>query len=41
MTEHTPPRVEEDPEARVQAPDNGENEVYVASQWKLVWWRFR
>jgi len=41
MTEHTPPRVEEDPEARVQAPDHGENEVYVASQWKLVWWRFR
>jgi peptide/nickel transport system permease protein len=43
MTEQTPPRVEEDPEAPVQAPDRREKEaeIYVASQWKLVWWRFR
>jgi peptide/nickel transport system permease protein len=43
MTEQMPPRVQEDPEAPVQAPDRGakEAEIYVASQWKLVWWRFR
>jgi peptide/nickel transport system permease protein len=43
MTEQMPPRVQEDPEAPVQAPDREakEAEIYVASQWKLVWWRFR
>jgi peptide/nickel transport system permease protein len=41
LTEPPQPQVQEDPEAPVQAPDHGENEIYVASQWKLVWWRFR
>jgi peptide/nickel transport system permease protein len=43
MAEQMPPKVQEDPEAPVQAPDRGEREaeIYVASQWKLVWWRFR
>jgi peptide/nickel transport system permease protein len=39
MTEQMPPRVQEEAPARV--PDHGEAEIYVASQWKLVWWRFR
>src|SRR5215217_1433264 len=39
MTEQMPPRVQE--EAPARAPDHGEAEIYVASQWKLVWWRFR
>ena len=43
MTDQMPQRVQEDTEAPVQAPDHGakEAEIYVASQWKLVWWRFR
>src|SRR5215210_9425137 len=43
MTEQTPPQVKEDPQAQQRATERGdrEAEIYVASQWKLVWWRFR
>ena len=43
MTEPPQPQVQEEQEARQRATDLGEKEaeIYVASQWKLVWWRFR
>ena len=41
MTEPPQPQVQEDPEAKQRTADHGESEIYVASQWKLVWWRFR
>ena len=43
MTEPPQPQVQEDQEALQRATDLGEKEaeIYVASQWKLVWWRFR
>src|ERR671919_82010 len=43
MTEPPQPQIQEEPEARQQATERGEREaeIYVASQWKLVWWRFR
>jgi peptide/nickel transport system permease protein len=42
MTEQTPPQVQEDPKVqRTTEREEREAEIYVASQWKLVWWRFR
>jgi peptide/nickel transport system permease protein len=43
MTEPPQPQVQEDTEAYQRATERGEKEaeIYVASQWKLVWWRFR
>ena len=43
MTEPPQPQVHEEEEALQRATDLGEKEaeIYVASQWKLVWWRFR
>ena len=43
MTEPPQPQVQEEQEALQRATDLGEKEaeIYVASQWKLVWWRFR
>jgi peptide/nickel transport system permease protein len=43
LTEPPQPQVQEDQEALQRATDLGEKEaeIYVASQWKLVWWRFR
>ena len=43
MTEPPQPQVQEDTEAYQRATERGkkEAEIYVASQWKLVWWRFR
>jgi peptide/nickel transport system permease protein len=43
LTEPPQPQVQEEQEALQRAPDLGEKEaeIYVASQWKLVWWRFR
>jgi peptide/nickel transport system permease protein len=43
LTEPPQPQVQEEQEARQRATDLGEKEaeIYVASQWKLVWWRFR
>jgi peptide/nickel transport system permease protein len=43
LTEPPQPQVQEEQEALQRATDLGEKEaeMYVASQWKLVWWRFR
>ena len=43
MTEPPQPQVREDQEALQRATgfEEREAEIYVASQWKLVWWRFR
>jgi peptide/nickel transport system permease protein len=43
LTEPPQPQVQEEQEALQRATDLGEKEakIYVASQWKLVWWRFR
>ena len=43
MTEPPQPQVQEDQEALQRPADfeEREAEIYVASQWKLVWWRFR
>jgi peptide/nickel transport system permease protein len=43
LTEPPQPQVQEDQEALQRATDfeEREAEIYVASQWKLVWWRFR
>ena len=43
MTEPPQPQVQEDQEALQRATgfEEKEAEIYVASQWKLVWWRFR
>ena len=43
MTEPPQPQVQEEEETLQRATDLGEKEaeIYVASQWKLVWWRFR
>ena len=43
MTEPPQPQVREDQEAPQRATgfEEREAEIYVASQWKLVWWRFR
>jgi peptide/nickel transport system permease protein len=43
LTEPPQPQVQEEEETLQRATDLGEKEaeIYVASQWKLVWWRFR
>jgi peptide/nickel transport system permease protein len=43
LTEPPQPQVREDQEAPQRATgfEEREAEIYVASQWKLVWWRFR
>jgi peptide/nickel transport system permease protein len=43
LTEPPQPQVQEEEETPQRATDLGEKEaeIYVASQWKLVWWRFR
>jgi peptide/nickel transport system permease protein len=41
MTEQIPPRVQDEAPPTTPEREEREAEIYVASQWKLVWWRFR